>query len=158
MSAKPPHEHKTHDQMMNTNPDEPFVKSSMTRGQELHVESHAPYLKVFAALAVLTLIEYFYAKFTQNHFLVLVLGLMFWAIIKASMVGWYFMHLKFEGTWVYYMLVPAGCLAVILTLALMPDLAMQPVTEENPHEEEESAEMSRLGPDASPPVIRLVKS
>ena len=38
--------------MMNTNPDEPFVKSSMTREQELHVEAHAPYLRVFMALAV----------------------------------------------------------------------------------------------------------
>ena len=31
------------------------------------------------------------------------------------MVGWYFMHLKFEGNWVYGMLVPAGILAMILT-------------------------------------------
>ena len=48
------------------------------------------------------------------------------------MVGWYFMHLKFEGNWVYAMLVPAGILAMILTLALIPDVAMQPVTEEKP--------------------------
>ncbi len=33
------------------------------------------------------------------------------------------------------MLVPAGILAVILTCALIPDMAMQPVTEENPDEE-----------------------
>ena len=52
------------------------------------------------------------------------------------MVGWYFMHLKFEGTWVYAMLVPAGILAIILTCALIPDVAMQPVTEENPDEED----------------------
>ena len=49
MSEKAAHQHLTHDQMMNTNPDEPFVKSSMTREQELHVEAHAPYLKVFLA-------------------------------------------------------------------------------------------------------------
>ena len=28
------------------------------------------------------------------------------------MVGWYFMHLKFEGKWVYAMLIPAGILAM----------------------------------------------
>ena len=120
MSEKPIHQHLTHDQMMNTNPDEPFVKSSMTHEQELHVESHAPYLKVFAALAVFTAIEYFYARIFKDSFAVLVLGLMFWAVIKASMVGWYFMHLKFEGKWVYYMLVPAGILAIILTTCPHP--------------------------------------
>jgi cytochrome c oxidase subunit IV len=152
MTAKH-HPHLTHDQMMNTNPDEPFVKSSMTRGQELHVESHAPYLKVFAALAVFTAIEYFWAHIFKDAFAVLILGLLFWAVLKASMVGWYFMHLKFEGTWVYYMLVPAGILAIILTSALIPDLAMQPVTEENP-DEEESTPVSLLETGVVPPIFR----
>jgi cytochrome c oxidase subunit 4 len=153
MPAKSHHQHLTHDQMMNTNPDEPFVKSSMTRGQELHAESHAPYLKVFSALAVFTAIEYFYAHIFKDAFVVLVLGLLFWAVIKASMVGWYFMHLKFEGKWVYYMLVPAGILAIILTSALIPDVAMQPVTEENP-EEEESGSVSLLEAGVVPPIFR----
>src|SRR4029077_12246137 len=127
-------------------------KTSMTHSQELHVESHAPYLKVFAALAVFTAIEYFYARIFKDSFTLLVVGLMFWAIIKASMVGWYFMHLKFEGKWVYYMLVPAGILAIILTCSLIPDLAMQPVTEENP-EEEESTAVSLSEPAAGPPIF-----
>ena len=151
MTAK--HPHLTHDQMMNTSPDEPFVRSSMTRGEELHVESHAPYLRVFAALAVFTAIEYFWAHIFKDAFATLVLGLLFWAVIKASMVGWYFMHLKFEGTWVYYMLVPAGILAIILTSALIPDVAMQPVTEENP-EEEESTPVSLLETGRVPPIFR----
>ena len=32
----------------------------------------------------------------KDHFLILVLGLVVLALIKAGMVGWYFMHLKFE--------------------------------------------------------------
>jgi cytochrome c oxidase subunit 4 len=152
MSAKSAHQHLTHDQMMNTNPDEPFVKSSMTRGQELHTESHAPYLKVFLALAVFTAIEYFYARIFKDTFGVLVLGLLFWAIIKASMVGWYFMHLKFEGNWVYYMLVPAGILAIILTCALIPDVALAPVNEQF-SEEEEATELSLLEIDGLPPIV-----
>ena len=153
MSAKPPHQHLTHDQMMNTNPDEPFVKSSMTREQELHVESHAPYLKVWAGLLVFTLIEYFWAHIFKDSFSVLVVGLMFWAVIKASLVGWYFMHLKFEGTWVYYMLVPASILAVILTTALIPDIALAPTTEENPDEEEPAVSVSRSGSSGMPPRV-----
>src|SRR3954447_12060661 len=101
MSGKSAHQHLTHDQMMNTDKDEPFVKSSMTREQELHTESHAPYLRVFAALTVLTAVEYLYARVLKDSFLVLVLGLLVLALVKAAMVGWYFMHLKFEGKWVY---------------------------------------------------------
>lgn len=146
--------HLTYDQRMNVEPDALYVRPDRTRTQELHIESHAPYLKVWAGLAVFTAIEYFYAHFFKDTFVVLVLGLMVWAIIKASMVGWYFMHLKFEGKWVYGMLIPAGILAFILTIALVPDLAMQPVTEENP-EEEESGAVSLLLPGTTPPPIAL---
>ena len=45
--------------------------------------------------------------------------------IKAGLVGWYFMHLKFEGKWVYLLIVPAIILATILVLALIPDQAMK---------------------------------
>ena len=40
-------------------------------------------------------------------------------MIKAGLVGWFFMHLKFEGNWVYILIVPAFILATILVLALM---------------------------------------
>ena len=64
------------------------------------------------------------------------IGLMFWAVIKASMVGWYFMHLKFEQKWVYYMLVPAAILAAVFIFALTPDIAMQPSSDDEPAEDD----------------------
>ena len=42
------------------------------------------YLRVFAALAVFTALEYFYAKIFKDGFVVLILGLMTLAIIKAA--------------------------------------------------------------------------
>jgi cytochrome c oxidase subunit 4 len=99
-------------------------------------EHHHPYIKVWFALAVFTLIEYLYARAFKDTFTVLLLGLMFWAVIKASLVGWYFMHLKYEGNWVYCMLVPAGFLAAVFVLALAPDVSMQPESEEGPVDEE----------------------
>ncbi len=60
----------------------------------------------------------------------MLLGLLFWAVIKAGLVGWYFMHLKFEGKWVYILIVPAFVLATILTLALCPDMAMKPESDD----------------------------
>ena len=96
---------------------------------------HAPYLKVWLFLLVFTVIEYFYAFFAKDFFLILLVGLLLWAAIKAGMVGWYFMHLKFEGAWVYILIVPAAVLATILVLALAPDVAMKPVDEEEEGEE-----------------------
>jgi cytochrome c oxidase subunit 4 len=104
--------------------------------QELEAESHAPYIKVWATLAVLTGVEYVYALVFKDQFLILVLGLVSLALIKAGMVGWFFMHLKFEKAWVYILIVPACVMAIFLTLALYPDMAMKPVVEENPEEEE----------------------
>jgi cytochrome c oxidase subunit 4 len=103
--------------------------------EEHQAEAHAPYLKVWAALAVLTLIEYYYASIFKNLFLILLLGLLFWAIIKAGLVGWYFMHLKFEGNWVYILIVPAFVLATILVLALLPDMALKENADDIPVEE-----------------------
>ena len=102
------------------------VLSPTEVAEEHQMEAHAPYLKVWFWLAVLTGVEYFYAFFLKDYFLILVLGLLFLALIKAGMVGWYFMHLKFEGNWVYILIVPACILATIIVLALCPDQAMKP--------------------------------
>lgn len=112
-----------------------MAETHLTASEEMEVEAHAPYMKVFFTLAVLTLIEYFYAMIFTDSFTTLVVGLMLLAVIKAGLVGWYFMHLKFEGNWVYGMLVPAGILASILVFLLIPDIAMH-AAELNPADDE----------------------
>ena len=113
------------------------TNTNLTHDQEMDVESHtSQYMKVFGALLVFTIMEYCYAKYMRVSFFSLVLGLMTMAIIKATLVGLYFMHLKFEGKWVFGMLIPAAILAMVLTFALVPDVAMQPVSEENIDREE----------------------
>jgi cytochrome c oxidase subunit IV len=131
---------------------DPYVLPSDVPG-ELEVESHAPYLRVWAILAVLTAIEYFYAMAFKDHFPLLVSGLVSLALVKAGMVGWYFMHLKFEKKWVYLLIIPACVMAIFLTLMLTPDMAMKPTDEENSGEEE-----SWVAPASSTeraPLIRL---
>jgi cytochrome c oxidase subunit IV len=103
--------------------------------EEHRTEAHAPYWTVWAALLVLTVIEYFYAAAFQSVFLILLLGLLFWAVIKAGLVGWFFMHLKFEGNWVYILIVPAFVLATIFVLALMPDMTLKENADDVPIEE-----------------------
>jgi cytochrome c oxidase subunit 4 len=103
------------------------VMSPSEVAEEHQQEAHAPYLLVWLWLAVLTGVEYVYAAKLADFFVILLGGLLVLAAIKAGLVGWYFMHLKFEGKWVWLMIVPAIILATILVLALVPDQAMRPV-------------------------------
>jgi len=99
-----------------------------TYDEEQDFEAHAPYLKVFFVLLILTIFEYCYALASFKlglGIVLLILGLMVLAFTKAGLVAWYFMHLKFEGRWVYLMIVPALFMATFLVLALYPDVALQ---------------------------------
>jgi cytochrome c oxidase subunit IV len=132
-----------------------MTETHLTQEQQQEVVSHTGmYLRIFFVLLILTILEYCYASFLPGiSFFTLVIGLMVMAIIKASLVGLYFMHLKFEGKWVYGMLIPAGILAFILTVALIPDVAMAPVSEDNP--DLEGIETKPVQPDAAAWVVRL---
>ncbi len=112
------------------------VMSPSEIAEEHQQEAHAPYLLVWLWLAILTGIEYFYAYGFASFFAILLGGLLVLAAIKAGLVGWYFMHLKFEGKWVYLLIVPAIVLATVLVLALIPDQALRPVDEVDPAAEE----------------------
>jgi cytochrome c oxidase subunit IV len=103
------------------------VLSPSEIAEEHQQEAHAPYLLVWLWLAILTGVEYFYAYGFASFFTILLVGLLILAGIKAGLVGWYFMHLKFEGKWVYLLIVPAIVLAAVLVLALVPDQAMKPI-------------------------------
>jgi cytochrome c oxidase subunit IV len=102
------------------------VMSPSEIAEEHEQEAHAPYLWVWFWLAILTGVEYFYAAGLKDFFTILLVGLLILAGVKAGMVGWYFMHLKFEGKWVYLLIVPAIILAAVLVLALVPDQALKP--------------------------------
>jgi cytochrome c oxidase subunit 4 len=94
-------------------------------------ESHAGpslqlYLTIAAALAVFTVAS-FVANFAANpdrHWIskttsfTIILGV---AVCKAVLVGAFFMHLKFEWGKLYFMIVPALILGVMMMLVLLPD-------------------------------------
>jgi cytochrome c oxidase subunit 4 len=77
------------------------------------------YITIFVALGILTLIELWIPaieilnQFQKGGFLILV------ALIKAFLVGYYFMHLKFEKAWLKFIsLIPisAALYAAVLIL------------------------------------------
>ena len=122
---------------------------------EAHDHPHVNYMKIFWILLGMTVAEYFYAMVTQDHFAILVIGLMAMALFKASLVGLYFMHVKMEGKWVYAMIIPACVLAILVLVALIPDIAVGRATEDFSEPDEDSA-MTVPGRPAfeSPSILR----
>lgn len=80
------------------------------------------YYKVFFGLLVFTVSTFFLAEGLENKFASIVSVLLI-ATVKASLVALFFMHLKFEGKWKYLLLVPTCILAIVLVVALLPDIA-----------------------------------
>lgn len=104
-----------------------------------HEHPHVNYMKIFWILLGMTVAEYFYAMVTQDHFVLLVLGLMGMALFKATLVGLYFMHVKFEGKWIYSLIIPACVLAILVVVALIPDIATGRPNEDFSQPEDDSA-------------------
>lgn len=88
-----------------------------------HAHHHVPFLKVFVALVVLTLITVgigIYLRF-ENEFVNVLLALLV-AATKGTLVAMFFMHLKFEGKLVRLIFIVPLFLCVLLVVALLPDL------------------------------------
>ena len=100
-----------------------MAATNLTAAQHEHSESHVrTYLMVFCWLLVFTILEYFYAKFAaryQFHIAMLILGLMVLAIVKATMVAMFFMHLKGEKPLVFWSLGLTGVLCAALFAFLL---------------------------------------
>lgn len=116
---------------------------------------HAPYLKVFMALLVLTLMEYFFAMSATRMgfpFALLVLGLIVMALTKAALVGLFFMHVRYEGRWVYLLIVPACLMAAIVVLGIYPDIGTGRDFTKEPAPNATSKATSRAAATASRPT------
>jgi cytochrome c oxidase subunit 4 len=99
-----------------------------------HAEGHAghgptmmSYLVVGIALSIFTAVSFGVNYMVQHRGLAtetgfaLILGV---AIVKASLVGAYFMHLKFDWRLVYFMLIPAFILGTMMMIVLLPDIVL----------------------------------
>ena len=86
---------------------------------------HSPkqYLMVFLWLSILTVLEIAVVylglpKTALAWFLVIT------ALIKAALVAMFFMHLKFEGRLIYFIVALPFIIAVIFVLGLFPDIVV----------------------------------
>lgn len=98
-----------------------------------HDDHHGPsvqtYLVIFAALAVFTLVSFVAnglarrdpPTITPEVSFTVILAV---AVIKAGLVGLYFMHLKLDWGRVGFMIIPAFILATMMMFVLLPDIVL----------------------------------
>ena len=88
---------------------------------ETEAAHHKPnYTAVFWSLFILTIMEITVAKSALAK-LIIVLGLVFLAVVKASLVALFYMHLKFEKLIIYLIVAFPLFLAAILTVLVVLD-------------------------------------
>ena len=94
-----------------------------------HAEGHngaavKAYLVIFVALAIFTAVSFILnyierqGGMTKEMSFALILAV---AIIKATLVGMFFMHLKFDWGKFYFVIIPAFILGCVLIVVLLPD-------------------------------------
>src|SRR5436309_854764 len=83
------------------------------------------YLIIFAALSVFTLLS-FVVNWAERVFgfgaqtgATIIMGI---AIIKATLVAMIFMHLKWDWSRLYFLIIPAFILGIMMMFVLMPDV------------------------------------
>lgn len=95
-----------------------------------HGDDHGNLFKVYmivaVALAVATAASFIVNQTvsTKAAAFVMILGV---AIIKATLVGTYFMHLKWDWKLLYFLIVPAFILGTMMMIVLMPDTVIGPL-------------------------------
>ncbi len=96
-----------------------------------HAPHHGPgvkaYLVIFAILALFTLVSFLanlmmrHETITPHESFVIILGV---AVVKACLVGAYFMHLIVDWWRLYYLLIPAFILGTMMMIVLLPDIVL----------------------------------
>jgi caa(3)-type oxidase subunit IV len=89
------------------------------------VADHGPnfqaYMYVFFALCVLTATSFFANLLLgRGHTSFVVIMLV--SVVKATLVGLIFMHLKFDWPKVYCIIIPVSVMGVMMMIVLLPDI------------------------------------
>lgn len=102
-------------------PNTPAIEHGRTTPAKHH---RVNYVAIFLLLVGLTAVTVAVAlKRFESEWINLLLALTI-ASVKAAFVAMYFMHLKFEGKLIYFILFIPLSLCVILIVALIPDIVM----------------------------------
>ena len=87
---------------------------------------HVPYYLIFGILVALTIVTVGVYFLHPTSELVKILLALLIASVKAILVAFFFMHLKFEGKLIYTIFIVPLILCVLLVVALIPDILRGP--------------------------------
>jgi cytochrome c oxidase subunit 4 len=92
-------------------------------GHEHHGPTFQAYMAIAAVLAVCTALSFLFNQTISAKVaaFLLILGV---AITKATLVGMYFMHLKWDWKLLYFLIIPAFILGTMMMVVLMPDILL----------------------------------
>lgn len=97
-----------------------------------HAHAHGPsnaglYIVIFAMLCVFTAVSFVVNYLVRDHKMAATTGfavILGVAVVKALLVCAIFMHLKWDWSRLYFLIVPALVLAPFLMFALLPDIVL----------------------------------
>ncbi|MBX7103459.1 MAG: cytochrome C oxidase subunit IV family protein [Gemmataceae bacterium] len=98
-----------------------------THDNHAHGASVGSYIAVFIALCVFTAVSFVAntlvhkGTMSQQTAFAIILGV---AVIKATLVALIFMHVKWDWSKLYFMILPSFILAPFLIFALLPDIVL----------------------------------
>ena len=94
-----------------------------------HAHLFKIYMVVAAVLAVCTGSSFVFNDLVRHNMLSVVMGFVLIlgvAFLKAFLVGFYFMHLKWDWRMLYFIIVPVFILGIMMVIILMPDCVIGP--------------------------------
>jgi caa(3)-type oxidase subunit IV len=86
-----------------------------------------PYLVVFGALVIFTLLSFVFNYAVRSGSITPVMGftlILAVAICKAVLVATYFMHLLFDWKRVYFIIIPVMIMGCMMIVVLLPDIVL----------------------------------
>jgi caa(3)-type oxidase subunit IV len=104
---------------------------------EHHGGNFGTYMAVAVALAVCTAISFIVNQNVESKVTAFLIILSV-AILKAALVGWVFMHLKWDWRLVYFLLIPVFIMATMMVVVLLPDALFGPY-----HDAQEALDIAR---------------
>jgi caa(3)-type oxidase subunit IV len=94
-------------------------------GVALHGPNVQAYTVIAGALGIFTVVSFVVNAMVQYYGLPVVAGFLIIlgvAVVKATLVTMYFMHVKYDWALLYFLLIPAFILATMMMLVLLPDI------------------------------------
>lgn len=99
--------------------------ADQSHGGEHHGPSFQQYMIIAGVLSVCTALSFIVNQTVSTAVLafLLILGV---AIVKAVLVGMYFMHLKWDWKFLYFLIIPVFIMGAMMAVVLLPDILIGP--------------------------------